>query len=95
MTTPAEVAESLRGTRAFIKTLFESVRAARAAGKSLQEAYNETYARLQPEFGHWVIFDHCLTFDVSRAFDEAGGLVDPRIWTAERDAEMWRSLASA
>jgi glyoxylase-like metal-dependent hydrolase (beta-lactamase superfamily II) len=94
LTTPAEVAESLRGTRAFIKTLFESVRAARAAGKSLQEAYNETYARLKPEFGHWVIFDHCLPFDVTRAFDEAGGLVDPRIWTAERDAEMWRSLAN-
>ena len=32
------------------------------------------------------------TFDISRAYDEAGGIVDPRIWTAERDADMWRNL---
>ena len=95
LTTPAEVAEGLSGTRAFIKTMYESVRDARAAGKSLKEAYDETYARLKPQFGHWVIFDHCLPFDISRAYDESGGLDDPRIWTAERDAEMWQSLASA
>jgi len=94
LTTPAEVAEGLSGTRAFIKTMYESVRDARAAGKSLKEAYDETYARLKPQFGHWVIFDHCLPFDISRAYDESGGLDDPRIWTAERDAEMWQSLAS-
>ena len=94
LTTPAEVAEGLSGTRAFIKTMYESVRDARAAGRSLKEAYDETYARLKPQFGHWVIFDHCLPFDISRAYDESGGLDDPRIWTAERDAEMWQSLAS-
>ena len=94
LTTPAEVAEGLSGTRAFIKTMYESVRDARAAGKSLKEAYDETYARLKPQFGHWVIFDHCLPFDISRAYDESGGLDDPRIWTAERDAEMWQSMAS-
>ncbi len=92
--TPAQVAESLRGTRAFVTKMYESVRAARAAGKPLKQAYDETYAALKPEFGHWVIFDHCLPFDISRAYDEAGGLDDPRIWTAERDAEMWQALAS-
>ena len=30
-----------------------------------------------------------------RAYDEAGGIADPRIWTAERDLEMWRDLQSA
>ncbi|MBM4228510.1 MAG: MBL fold metallo-hydrolase [Gammaproteobacteria bacterium] len=94
LTNSEQVAQSLSGTRAFITTLYESVQAARAAGKSLKEAYDSTYARLTPEFGHWVIFDHCLPFDVSRAFDEAGGTRDPRIWTAERDAEMWQALAS-
>lgn len=94
LTSPQQVAESLAGTRAFVTTMFESVKAARAAGKTLKEAYDETYARLKPDFGHWVIFDHCLPFDVTRAYDEAGGLRDPRIWTAERDAEMWQSLAS-
>lgn len=94
LTTPAEVAAALSGTRAFITKMFGNVRAARAAGKTLKQAYDETYAALKGEFGQWVIFDHCLPFDVTRAFDEAGGLIDPRIWTAERDAEMWQSLAS-
>ncbi|MGO4395091.1 MBL fold metallo-hydrolase, partial [Variovorax sp. M-6] len=52
----------------------------------------ETYARLKPKYGHWVIFDHCMPFDVSRAYDEASGHADPRIWTAERDVDMWRTL---
>ena len=94
LTTPAAVADALSGTRAFVTKMFEQVKAARAAGKTLKEAYDETYAALKPEFGHWVIFDHCLPFDVSRAFDEAGGTRDPRIWTAARDGEMWQSLAS-
>jgi glyoxylase-like metal-dependent hydrolase (beta-lactamase superfamily II) len=94
LTTAAEVAEGLSGTRAFVTTMYESVRDARASGKSLNEAYQETYARLKPQFGHWVIFDHCLPFDISRAYDEAGGLDHPRIWTAERDAEMWLALAN-
>ena len=93
LTTPAEVADALAGTRAFVTKMFNSVKDARAAGKSLQQTYDETYANLKPEFGHWVIFDHCLPFDVTRAYDEAGGTRDPRIWTAERDAEMWQSLA--
>jgi hypothetical protein len=33
-----------------------------------------------------------MPFDVSRAYDEAGGIGDPRIWTAERDVEMWKEL---
>jgi hypothetical protein len=47
---------------------------------------------LRPKYGHWVIFEHCMPFNVSRAYDEAGGLDHPRIWTAERDLEMWRAL---
>ena len=31
--------------------------------------------------------------DVSRAYDEAGGIKHPRIWTARRDIEMWKSIA--
>ena len=26
---------------------------------------------LRPRYGNWVIFEHCMPFDVSRAFDEA------------------------
>jgi glyoxylase-like metal-dependent hydrolase (beta-lactamase superfamily II) len=41
--------------------------ARRARGKDLRSVYRETYELLKPTFGHWVIFDHCLPFDVSRA----------------------------
>jgi hypothetical protein len=51
-------------------------------------------AALRPKYGHWVIFDHCMPFDVSRAFDEATAHRDPRIWTAERDVAMWKALES-
>ena len=33
-----------------------------------------------------------MPFDIARAYDEARGEVDPKIWTAERDREMWRAL---
>ena len=69
-----------------------SVSRGASAGKDLKSVYRETYAALQPKFGHWVIFDHCLPFDVTRAYDEATGHRDPRIWTAQRDKEMWASL---
>ena len=49
---------------------------------------------LKPQFGHWVIFDHCMPFDITRAYDEATQYRDPRIWTAERDMEMWKALQS-
>ncbi|MGE8591502.1 MAG: MBL fold metallo-hydrolase, partial [Alcaligenes sp.] len=40
----------------------------------------------------WVIFDHCMPFDVARAYDEVNGHEHPQIWTAERDLEMWKQL---
>ena len=92
-TTPATVKAALDGTREFIVQLFEAVQAGKAAGKDLRRVYEDTSAALRPRFGQWVIFDHCLPFDVSRAYDEAGGFRDPRIWTAERDAQMWQALA--
>jgi glyoxylase-like metal-dependent hydrolase (beta-lactamase superfamily II) len=90
----AQVAQGLAGTRAFLSDLYASVQAGAAAGKDLNSVYRATYETLKPKYGHWVIFDHCLPFDVSRAYDEATQYRDPRIWTAERDVEMWKSLES-
>jgi len=90
--TPAEVKAGLDGTRAFVSEMFESVKRAVSAGKDLRSTYRETYAALRPRYGDWVIFDHCLPFDVSRAYDEATRHRDPRIWTAQRDKEMWQAL---
>ncbi len=47
---------------------------------------------MKPRYSDWVIFDHCMPFDVSRAYDEATGHVHPRIWTDKRDLEMWAQL---
>ncbi len=90
--TPEQCREAIDETQAFLTAMYGSVKEARAKGWDLKTCYRETYAALKPRFGHWVIFDHCLPFDVSRAYDEAGGVKDPRIWTAERDQEMWESL---
>jgi glyoxylase-like metal-dependent hydrolase (beta-lactamase superfamily II) len=88
----SDVARGLEGTRNFIADLYASVKAGAAAGKELRAVYRETYDKLKPKYGQWVIFDHCMPFDVTRAYDEATKFPDPRIWTAERDIEMWKSL---
>jgi len=88
----AQVKAGLDGTRAFVTAMFDAVKAGVAAGKDLRAIYRDTYAALKPRFGHWVIFDHCLPFDVSRAYDEATKHRDPRIWTAQRDKELWQAL---
>lgn len=92
--TPAEVAAGLAGTRGFVTELYARVRDGASAGKSLREIYRETTGAMRPKYGHWVIFDHCMPFDVSRAYDEATRHPDPRIWTAERDRELWETLES-
>ncbi|MBM3644213.1 MAG: MBL fold metallo-hydrolase [Alphaproteobacteria bacterium] len=91
----AAVEEGLAGTQAFLTDLYRVVSDRVAAGDDLRAVYEKTYAALQPRYGNWVIFEHCMPFNVSRAFDEAKGLDHPRIWTAERDIEMWQSLERA
>ena len=92
LTTPAEVAEGLTGTRNFISDVYASVQEGVKAGRDLNTVYKDTYARLKPKYSQWVIFDHCMPFDVSRAYDEASGHADPRVWTAQRDIDMWKAL---
>ncbi|MCB4820165.1 MBL fold metallo-hydrolase [Roseicella aerolata] len=88
----AEVEEGIAGTAAFTSDLFAIAREGAARGATLKQVYDEAMDRMRPGYGHWVIFEHCMPFNVSRAYDEAKGLDHPRIWTAERDIEMWRAL---
>jgi glyoxylase-like metal-dependent hydrolase (beta-lactamase superfamily II) len=90
--TPEAVKAGLNGTRAFVEAMFESVKKGVTLGHDLRTVYRDTYAALKPKFGHWVIFDHCLPFDVSRAYDEATDHRDPRVWTAQRDKDLWQAL---
>jgi len=92
LTTPEQVKAGLDGTRAFISDVWNSVKAGVAAGRDLNAVYKSTMAALAPKYGHWVIFQHCMPFDVTRCYDEATQYPDPRIWTAERDVEMWKTL---
>lgn len=89
-----QVQAGLRGTQEFVRDLYASVSEGASAGKDLRQVYEETFAKLQPKYGHWVIFNHCMPFDVTRAYDEATQYPDPRIWTAERDRQMWIQLES-
>ena len=90
--TPEAVADGLAGTRAFIADLHASVQAGVAAGQDLNAIYKATHAALKPKYGAWVIFDHCMPFDVTRCYDEVTQYPDPRVWTAERDRVMWETL---
>lgn len=92
LTTPEAVAKGLSETGEFIADVYANVQKGVSAGKDLNTIYKETFATLKPKYGHWVIFDHCMPFDVTRCYDEATQYADPRIWTAERDVEMWKTL---
>jgi hypothetical protein len=92
LVTPEQVNAGLDYTRDFVTTLFACAQESVATGRSLKESFAATRQQMDPKFGHVVIYEHCLPFDVTRAYDEASGIKHPRIWTAERDLEMWQSL---
>ncbi len=84
--------EAISQTRAFITDLYSNAQDAIAKGWDLQTLFNKCRETMAPKYGHWVIYEHCMPFDVARAYDEAKGQVRPTIWTAERDREMWGAL---
>lgn len=90
--TPQKVADGLAYTRDFVTTLLACAKEAVAAGMNLNQAMAHTRKAMDPKFGQVFIYEHCLPFDVTRAVDEAAGIKHPRIWTAERDKEMWHAL---
>ncbi len=88
----AKVASAMEGTRDFLQALYGAVERSVAAGGDLKAAFAAVRAAMDGPFGNYAIYEHCLPFNVSRAFDEASGIDHPRIWTAERDLEMWQAL---
>jgi hypothetical protein len=79
-------------TRRILTPMREVVGAVHAAGRAVTEAFARAHAALAPDFGHWPIFEHCMPFNVQRLWDELDGIERPRIWTAERDREVWDAL---
>jgi glyoxylase-like metal-dependent hydrolase (beta-lactamase superfamily II) len=86
------VLAAIEQTRGFLRGMLDTVTAVRARRGTVREAFEATRELLHPQFGKWPIFEHCLPFNVSRLWDELDGIERPRIWTAERDREVWSQL---
>jgi len=86
------VAQAIEDTRAFLSAVFDGTRAVKEAGGTPAEAYRSTRAQLEPRYGTFPIFEHTMPFNVQRAWDELEGIDHPRIWTVERDREVWDAL---
>ncbi|HEY0438607.1 MAG TPA: MBL fold metallo-hydrolase [Xanthobacteraceae bacterium] len=92
LASPDKVAEGIAMTRDFLGTLYGSVTASVGAGHSLKETFDAAREVMDPKFSSFAIYEHCLPFNVSRAYDEAHGIDWPVIWTDARDREMWAAL---
>jgi glyoxylase-like metal-dependent hydrolase (beta-lactamase superfamily II) len=90
----AEVDAAIDQTRSFLTVMRDQVGAVHEAGGSLKEAFEAAHAVLEPQYGQWPIFEHCMPFNVQRLWDELEGIDWPVIWTAERDREVWTALQS-
>ncbi|MFC5954020.1 MBL fold metallo-hydrolase [Streptomyces pratens] len=87
-----EVSAAIAQTRGFLTTLIDTVQSVHARGGGLKEAFEAAHGALEPQYGSWPIFEHCLPFDVARLWEELSGGEHPTIWTAERDREVWAQL---
>ena len=90
----ALVQAGLAATADFIQSTYQPAARVAAKGGSLKAAWEAVRAACDPKFRDFAIYEHCLPFNVSRAYDEACGIDTPRIWTAERDRAMWEALQS-
>ena len=86
------VNKAIENTRDFVNSTYAPIAQIAARGGTLKEAWDACRAECDPKFSDYAIYEHCLPFNVARAFDEARGIDTPRIWTAERDLQMWADL---
>jgi glyoxylase-like metal-dependent hydrolase (beta-lactamase superfamily II) len=86
------VGKAIASTRDFVLSTYKPVAQVAARGGSLKEAWDACRAACDSKFSSFAIYEHCLPFNVARAYDEALGIDTPRIWTAQRDLDMWGKL---
>ncbi len=86
------VGAAIASTRDFVDSTWRPVARVAARGGTLKQAWDAVRAECDPKFADFAIYEHCLPFNVARAWDEARGIDTPRIWTAARDLEMWEAL---
>ncbi|MDE2915534.1 MAG: MBL fold metallo-hydrolase [Paracoccaceae bacterium] len=87
-----QVEAAVESTRDFLRSTYLPAERVAARGGALKDAWDAVRAECDPKFSDYAIYEHCLPFNVSRAYDEARGIDTPRIWTAARDLEMWAAL---
>ncbi|MEM8741842.1 MAG: MBL fold metallo-hydrolase [Pseudomonadota bacterium] len=83
---------ALDSTADFVRSTYRPVARVALRGGSLKEAWDAARAACDPKFAEYAIYEHCLPFNVARAYDEALDIDTPRIWTAARDKSMWAAL---
>lgn len=86
------VAKAIASTADFVNSTYKPIAKVAARGGTLKEAWDACRAECDPKFSDYAIYEHCLPFNVARAYDEARGIDTPRVWTAERDKQMWAEL---
>lgn len=86
------VRKALDNTADFVRSTYRPVARVALGGGTLKQAWDACRAECDPKYSTYAIYEHCLPFNVARAYDEALGIDTPRIWTAERDREMWDAL---
>lgn len=89
----ADVAVAIEETRDFLSTLYDCVHEVVRREAGLKEAFDLAHAALAPRYAGFPIFEHCMPFNVQRAYDEISG-TRPRVWTASRDQAVWDELQS-
>jgi len=90
----AKVNEAIDLTKDFVRSTYLPAARVALRGGSLKDAWDAVRAECDPKFGDYAIYEHCLPFNVARAYDEAQDIDTPRIWTAERDRRMWEALSA-
>lgn len=89
---PDMVNAALDSTADFVSSTYRPAAKVALGGGTLKDAWDAVRAECDPKFADYAIYEHCLPFNVARAYDEARDVDTPRIWTAQRDQDMWNDL---
>jgi glyoxylase-like metal-dependent hydrolase (beta-lactamase superfamily II) len=86
------VEAAVEQSREFLMVMLDRVGRVHAAGGTLKQAFEDAHDALAPTYGRWPIFEHCMPFNVQRVWDELDGVDWPRVWTADRDRQVWDAV---
>ena len=84
--------QAIESTRRYVSRLLLYASEAVVQKMGLAAVYRYIRKKMDQDYASWVIYEHCMPFNVSRAFDEASDTLHPEIWTSERDQKMWEWL---